>query len=178
MKIAPPLVAPLAAALLLAVCAIVGAPGARAQGQAPTAAQTPAAQPAAAPQMPPAPLQTLRGTTPIDRTTEPDMFKMERDQPPIPREFVQQPPLIPHSIRGYQITANFNKCMDCHAWSKVKETGATKVSGSHFKDANGRELANISPRRYFCNGCHVPQTDVKPLVANTYKPLPQIAPAK
>ena len=127
----------------------------------------------------PAPkLQSLRGPTPVDKTTEPEMFKLERDQPPIARDFVQQPPLIPHNIRGYQITKNFNKCMDCHAWSKVRETGATKVSGTHFKDSTGRELANISPRRYFCTGCHVPQTDAKPLVANTYKPLVEIAPAK
>lgn len=126
----------------------------------------------------PVKVQSLRGSTPIDKTSEPDMIKMERDQPPIPRDFVQQPPLIPHTIRGYQITRNFNKCMDCHAWSKVKESGATKVSGTHFKDATGRELANVSPRRYFCTQCHVPQADVKPLVANTYRPLPEIAPAK
>ena len=123
-------------------------------------------------------VQSLRGDTPIDKTTEADMSRMQRDQPPIPRDFKQQPPLIPHSTRGYQITKNFNKCMDCHAWSKVKETGATKVSETHFKDATGRELANISPRRYFCTGCHVPQADVKPLVANTYKPLAGIAPAR
>ena len=123
-------------------------------------------------------LQSLRGPTPIDKTTEPEMFKMRGDQPPIPRDFVFQPPLIPHSTRGYQVTKNFNKCMDCHAWSRVVETGATKVSETHFKDASGRELANISPRRYFCTACHVPQADVKPLVANTYKPQVGIAPTK
>ncbi|MCB1961304.1 MAG: nitrate reductase cytochrome c-type subunit, partial [Rhodocyclaceae bacterium] len=30
-------------------------------------------------------------------------------------------------------------------------------------------LSNISPRRYFCNQCHVPQFDAKPLVENTFK---------
>ena len=114
-------------------------------------------------------LQSLRGATPIDKTPEPDMFKQEKDRPPIPRSFEQQPPLIPHTIRGYNITVNFNKCMDCHSWSKAKEMGATKVGESHFKDRDGQALKNISPRRYFCIQCHVPQTDAKPLVDNVYR---------
>ena len=123
-------------------------------------------------------LKSLRGETPIDETVEPDIVKLQRDQSPIPRSSKGEPPLIPHSIRGYQITKNFNKCMDCHAWSRVRETGATKVSATHFKDASGRELANISPARYFCNTCHVAQTDAKPLVANTFQPAPELAPKK
>jgi cytochrome c-type protein NapB len=123
-------------------------------------------------------LQSLRGDTPIDRTVEPEIVRMQRDQQPIPRSSKVEPPLIPHSIRGYQITKNFNKCMDCHAWSKAKDTGATKVSQTHFKDASGRELANITPARYFCNTCHVAQTDAKPLVANTFQPAPELAPKR
>lgn len=99
-----------------------------------------------------------------------ESFKIERDSPPLPRDFVQQPPLIPHSIRGYDVTANFNKCMDCHAWARARETGATKVSLTHFRDRDGKELPNISPRRYFCLQCHVSQTDAKPLVENTFRP--------
>lgn len=137
---------------------------------------------AASPPLPaadaPVNLQSLRGDTPIDRTVEPEVVKMQRDQPPIPRSSKVEPPLIPHSVRGYQITKNFNKCMDCHAWSKAKDTGATKVSQTHFKDASGRELANITPGRYFCNTCHVAQTDAKPLVANTFQPAPELAPKK
>lgn len=101
----------------------------------------------------------------------PDIFKTERDRTPIQRDYVQQPPLIPHAIKGYNITKNFNKCMDCHSWSRYKETGATKVSLTHFKDRDGNELSNVAPRRYFCTQCHVPQTDAKPLVANTFKPV-------
>jgi cytochrome c-type protein NapB len=127
---------------------------------------------------PPVPLQSLRGETPVDQTTEPDVIRMQRDQAPIARSSRVEPPLIPHSIRGYQITKNFNKCMDCHAWSKSKDTGATRVSQTHFKDASGRELANITPGRYFCLTCHVPQTDAKPLVANTFRAAPELAPKK
>ena len=88
----------------------------------------------------------------------------------LPRDFVQQPPLIPHTIRGYMVTMNFNKCMDCHAWSRARETGATKVSLTHFRDRDGKELPNVAPRRYFCMQCHVPQTEAKPLVDNTFRP--------
>ena len=30
-------------------------------------------------------------------------------------------------------------------------------------------LADVTPRRYFCTACHVPQTDVQPLVPNTFR---------
>ncbi len=96
-------------------------------------------------------------------------FKPIPDQAPIPRDYVQQPPLIPHKVEGYQVSTNFNKCMDCHAWSRYQENNATKVSLTHFKDRDGGELSNISPRRYFCLQCHVPQTDAKPLVGNTFQ---------
>jgi cytochrome c-type protein NapB len=117
-------------------------------------------------------LVSERGNVPIEATSKVDMFKIERDRDPIPRDFVQQPPLIPHAIKGYNITINFNKCMDCHAWNRAKEMGATKVSLTHFKTREGTELSNISPRRYFCMQCHVPQYDAKPLVENTFKPAP------
>lgn len=115
-------------------------------------------------------LATLRGA-PIQAadTESTDPFRPSKDQAPIQREYVQQPPLIPHKIDGYNITKNFNKCMDCHSWTRYKETGATKVSLTHFKTRDGQELSNISPRRYFCVQCHVPQADAKPLVPNTFQ---------
>ncbi|MGE5471259.1 MAG: nitrate reductase cytochrome c-type subunit [Bacteroidota bacterium] len=117
----------------------------------------------------PAKLQSLRGADVPAGDPETEGIRNDKDRPPLPRDFVQQPPLIPHSIKNYNITKNFNKCLDCHAWSRYKETGATKVSITHFKTRDGQELSNISPRRYFCNQCHVPQTDAKPLVGNTFK---------
>lgn len=104
-----------------------------------------------------------------------DITKMEKDGPPIERNFAQQPPLIPHAIKNYNITRNFNRCLDCHAWSKAAEAGATKVSETHFRDRDGKVLDNISPRRYFCVQCHVPQSDAKPLVANTFQGIPRSA---
>lgn len=113
-------------------------------------------------------LQGLRGGTPVSQDNPPSPGRQERDHPVSDRDFVQQPPLIPHTISGYQITRNFNKCMDCHAFQKSKASGAPKVSVTHFRTREGNELDNISPRRYFCTQCHVPQTDARPLVENTF----------
>ena len=124
---------------------------------------------AAATEANPPAVQSLRGRDVSAPDSDPGNYKQERDHDPGTRAYVQQPPLIPHVTEGYQITANFNKCMDCHSWSRYKETGATKVSLTHFKTRDGQELSNISPRRYFCTQCHVPQTDAKPLVGNTFK---------
>jgi len=135
-----------------------------------TAAQDPAA-PASG-----AAIKSLRsegsvGAADVSGTT---VYRFEADGPPLPRDFIQQPPLIPHTIRGYTVTRNFNKCMDCHAWSRARETGATKVSLTHFRDRQGNELAQVSPRRYFCMQCHVPQTNAKPLVENTFVPAQRL----
>jgi cytochrome c-type protein NapB len=105
----------------------------------------------------------------IESTSNADTFRVEKDRSAIPREFTHQPPLVPHSVKGYNITKNFNKCMDCHSWSRYKDTGATKVSLTHFRTREGKDLDNISPARYFCTQCHVPQTDAKPLVGNTFR---------
>ena len=119
-------------------------------------------------------VKSIRGVDVAEPEPQLGNFKPIPDQAPIQRDYVQQPPLIPHKVEGYEVTINFNKCMDCHAWSRYKETGATKVSLTHFKDRDGGELSNISPRRYFCMQCHVPQYDAKPLVDNTYRPAPSM----
>jgi cytochrome c-type protein NapB len=131
-------------------------------------AQMASAQSASAVATGPVKLQGLRGGTPVNLDNPPMASHQERDHAVGDRDFVQQPPLIPHNTQGYQITKNFNKCMDCHAWSKTKASGATKVSVTHFRTREGQELDNISPRRYFCTQCHVPQTDAKVLVDNTF----------
>ncbi|HEX9195574.1 MAG TPA: nitrate reductase cytochrome c-type subunit [Azonexus sp.] len=110
------------------------------------------------------------GGVTIEGNSKVNMFRPEKDQDVIPRNFQKQPPLIPHSVKGYNITQNFNKCMDCHSRERADETGATKVAKSHYLDREDKKLTNISPRRYFCMQCHVPQFDAKPLVENTYKP--------
>lgn len=123
--------------------------------------------------------QSLRGNVAVEETSNAEVFQQARDHGPIPRDYVQQPPLVPHKVDGYRIDRNFNKCMDCHAWSKAKAAGATKVSLTHFRDrSTGAEMANISPARYFCTQCHVPQMDAKPLVGNSFRPVEALAQPK
>lgn len=114
-------------------------------------------------------IDSLRHGQPLTENTPSSPTRQERDSRPLDRDFVQQPPLIPHTIDGYQITKNYNKCMDCHSFQNAKQSGATRVSVTHFRTREGTELDNISPRRYFCTQCHVPLTDAKPLVENTFQ---------
>lgn len=115
---------------------------------------------------------SLRGNHELNEASKTPVVKhWQDDSKPIMREYVQQPPLIPHAIDKYQITKNHNKCLSCHSWSNYGESGATKISLTHFSDRDGNDLANVSARRYFCNQCHIPQNNVKPLVENTFKPV-------
>ena len=85
-------------------------------------------------------------TESIEARSDADTFRVEKDHAAAPRDFVQQPPLIPHSTKGYNITKNFNKCMDCHAWSRYEQTGATKVTCFEHLHKRGF-VNNFSTRR-------------------------------
>jgi cytochrome c-type protein NapB len=85
------------------------------------------------------------------------------------RNYPEQPPVIPHSIEGYQLTLKTNRCLDCHRRQFTEGSGAPMISITHFMDRNGQVLADVTPRRYFCTACHVIQTDVQPLVQNTFR---------
>ena len=119
--------------------------------------------------------QSLRGANPLNAPSKaPQTMKWQNDREPITRDYVQQPPLIPHKTKGYKINIKSNKCLTCHSWSNYKEAGATKISQTHFSDRENNVLSNIAPRRYFCTQCHVPQINAKPLVENTFNPLQTI----
>jgi cytochrome c-type protein NapB len=116
--------------------------------------------------------RSLRGLTPLEETRKADELKsVKKDSAPIKRDYVQQPPLIPHDVRGYKITLKSNKCLNCHSWENYREFGATKISQTHFTNRDGIDLADVSPRRYFCSQCHVPQTDANAPVANSFQPV-------
>ena len=84
------------------------------------------------------------------------------------RNYPEQPPVIPHSIEGYQIDMNGNKCLSCHARARTGESQAPMVSITHFMDRDGQFLASVSPRRFFCTECHVPQSVTTPPVSNDF----------
>jgi nitrate reductase (cytochrome), electron transfer subunit len=115
------------------------------------------------------PAKPLRGNVPVPATNDSGVYKMERHDRVIPRNHAWQPPVIPHNVKGYQITKNVNMCMVCHAAKNAPRSGATPVGASHYLDREGKKLENISTRRYFCLQCHVPQFDAEPLVENTFK---------
>jgi cytochrome c-type protein NapB len=117
-------------------------------------------------------LRSLRGMKAIDEISAVPASKPRKpDRDPLARDFIQQPPLIPHATQGYQINLKFNKCLTCHSWANYGESGATKISDTHFQNRDGVEQSNVSASRYFCTQCHVEQRDVDPLVENEFKPV-------
>jgi nitrate reductase cytochrome c-type subunit len=120
-------------------------------------------------------LTGLRGPMPLDA---------EPAAPPIPREvnddrrrarnWPEQPPVIPHTITGYQITLNANRCLTCHGRQFTAQSQAPMISVTHFQDRDGQILAAVSPRRYFCTQCHVTQYEIEPLIPNQFEDVVQI----
>lgn len=121
-------------------------------------------------------LESLRGSSELSDTKQAEMLKknIENDQV-IDRNYVHQPPLIPHAIRNYQVDINSNKCLSCHGWKFASQVGATKISPTHFETADGLTLSDVAPRRYFCLQCHVPQADAPPLIANDFSAVEAIS---
>ena len=115
---------------------------------------------------------SLRGLTELDETRPANAFRqIPKDRSPFASAYVYQPPLIPHQIRHYELSTNANKCLSCHSFKNSRESGATKISVTHYATREGQVLSDVSPRRYFCLQCHVPQVDARPLVVNDFKPV-------
>lgn len=89
-----------------------------------------------------------------------------------PRDMLFAPPVVPHSIKGMQVSKNTNRCLECHNADVAQLVGATVPSKTHFYDREGHLGDTVSARRYFCLQCHVPQTDAKPIVEQTYRSTP------
>jgi cytochrome c-type protein NapB len=111
----------------------------------------------------------LRGSTPLDTEgPAPRMTPMRNTTEKEVRNYPEQPPLIPHAIDGYQVDLNGNKCLSCHARARTGESQAPMLSITHFMDRDGQALASVSPRRFFCTQCHVPQHEVKAPIENDF----------
>ena len=111
----------------------------------------------------------LRGPAPLnDEGPAAPMMPSRNTAERETRNYPEQPPVIPHSIDGYQIDMNGNKCLSCHARARTGESQAPMVSITHFMDRDGQFLASVSPRRFFCTECHVPQSVVTPPVSNDF----------
>lgn len=111
----------------------------------------------------------LRGATPLNQEgPAPVMTPEQNSSIREPRNYPEQPPVIPHSTEGYEVSIHANKCLSCHARTRVRESQAPMISITHFSDRDGQFLASISPRRYFCTQCHVPQHNVRIPVENDF----------
>jgi cytochrome c-type protein NapB len=117
-------------------------------------------------------LDGLRRGVPVDQeAAPPPMARVENVDRKRLRAYPMQPPTIPHAIDGYQVDKNSNRCMLCHARANAEKFQAPPVSVTHYMDRDDQFLATISPRRYFCNQCHVVQTDAPVLVTNTFEDI-------
>jgi cytochrome c-type protein NapB len=116
----------------------------------------------------------LRGTSFPTVNEAPAIAKETADDVKRERNYPDQPPVIPHNIRDYQLDLNTNKCLTCHSREATGETQAPMVSVTHFQDRDGQTLGAVSPRRYFCTQCHVPQTDSRPPVDNMFRDVDSV----
>ena len=111
----------------------------------------------------------LRGSVPVNEESQPPRMQPTRNTTEREvRNYPEQPPLIPHAIEGYQVDLNGNKCLSCHARARTGQSQAPMLSIPHFMDRDGQFLASVSPRRFFCTQCHVPQHEVKAPVENDF----------
>jgi len=116
-----------------------------------------------------APFSELRGPTPLDQEGPAEPMTPERNTSEREvRNYPEQPPVIPHSTEGYEVSIRANRCLSCHARTRVRDSQAPMISITHFSDRDGQYLASISPRRYFCTQCHVPQHNVRVPVENDF----------
>lgn len=114
-------------------------------------------------------IDRARGNVPIpEETTPPPLVNPDNSDIRRMRAYAMQPPVVPHKVEGYQVDKNANRCLMCHGRTRTQESQAPMVSVTHYMDRSGNHLAEISPRRYFCLQCHVPQVPVNPLVENRF----------
>ena len=52
------------------------------------------------------------------------------------------------------------------------------VSVTHYMDREGNFLADVSPRRYFCEQCHVTQAVTEPLLTNEFVDIDSLITAR
>ena len=91
----------------------------------------------------------------------------------IDRSYENAPPLISHSVEDMlPITKDNNMCLSCHDKAIAADIGATSMPMTHYFDYQANKATGdaVSNERFNCTLCHVPQSNAKPLVGNTFKP--------
>jgi cytochrome c-type protein NapB len=116
----------------------------------------------------------LPGAAITDTTPPPPLQNSDNSDVRRARMYAMQPPVIPHKIDGYQLDRNANRCMFCHTRVRTQQSQAPMISVTHFMGRDGNFLAELSPRRYFCLQCHVPQVPTEPAVPNRFVDVDQM----
>ncbi len=118
--------------------------------------------------------------TSVFDTPTPEPFKYSDKFPGtsqvLPRAYPDAPPQIPHNIDSFKpVTAKSNMCIGCHnnpsMRGKTVKGMATPMPESHYTDrrhAPDKVTDQLIGARYVCTQCHVPQSDAKELVDNTF----------
>ena len=119
-------------------------------------------------------IATLRGGPISGEAEPPKIAEVENKDIKLVRNYPMQPPTIPHSVRDYRVDLNSNKCLYCHSRKQTGQSQAPMVSVTHYMDRDGNFLADVSPRRYFCQQCHVVQTNAPSLVGSDFKDIDQL----
>ena len=70
---------------------------------------------------------TLTQTLPAPALVDDENKDIKRE-----RSYPEQPPTIPHAIRGYQVDKNGNKCLSCHSRANSAKSQAPMISITHY----------------------------------------------
>lgn len=119
-------------------------------------------------------LSTLRDTPVSSADSAPDAKAYAGKRPGqfalIERGFAGQPPLIPHSVDGFDISQTENACWDCHSSDDFKGKKMPIVSKAHLvSGTDAKAEPQLDMKHWQCDSCHVPQVDARPLVGNDFK---------
>jgi len=114
-------------------------------------------------------LKSLRGDLGVADADRAPPIPAYREAGRFERAYRQQPPLVPHQTERYEVDLKVNQCLRCHDWPSNVRENAPKISETHYVDRQGKRLDQISPSRWFCTQCHVPQSDAKALVDNAFR---------
>ena len=83
----------------------------------------------------------LRGPEPFTREAPaPPMQRAITNDVRVRRNYPDQPPVIPHNVRDYQITLNNNQCLTCHSRRFTEAVQAPMVSITHYVDREGQTV--------------------------------------
>ncbi|MBV1878927.1 MAG: nitrate reductase cytochrome c-type subunit [Pseudomonadales bacterium] len=124
-------------------------------------------------------IATLRGSSGIENNSKaPKFTETDVSATLRPRSYPMQAPTIPHDIQGLQINLNFNQCLSSHNRNVAPLMKVPAVGVSHYKNRDQVYLSDISPRRYFCTQCHVPQQKAEILLKNTFKNMETVSNCK